>query len=95
MNEHELQVIEYYALEVSVPAGDYGLQHADGYTEFYRVGEYGSVTNVTGDHVDACGPGFVHLTNEVEHPVPEGLDRELVLLRITDAMFNAACGGQQ
>lgn len=89
--ETELQSIEYYALEVNVPAGDYGLQHTDGEIEFYRVGEYGSVVKVTGDHVLACSPGFVRLLNEVEHPIPEGLDRELVLLRITDVLFRTAC----
>lgn len=93
MTENEHQTIEYYALEVNVPAADYGMLHADGFTEFYRVGEYGSVALVTGDHVVASGPGYVRLVNEVEHPIPEGLDRELVLLRITDSLFySSGCG---
>jgi hypothetical protein len=85
--ETEHQSFEYYALEVNVPAGDYALHYGER-IEYYRVGEYGTVAFVTGDHVESTRQGYVRLANEVEHPIPEGLDRELVLLRITDAMFD-------
>ena len=58
---------------ITVPAARYLIMNRNGVEERYIIGEYGSVTEV--------------LDNGDEPLVPEGLERELILLRIAAALY--------